>query len=185
MTVLESVPNIDDVLSQSRLLLMPSLWYEGFGLIAMEAMLRGLPVIASDSGGLKEAKRGTGYIIPVRPIERFEPIFDETHMPKPIEVQQDIEPWITALRTLLTDEAAYYEEAEASRAKALEFVSSLRVSDFEQLLLKLPERAPAMRILLAHNSTYYPSHGGGDKSNRLLMEALAERGHDVRVVTRV
>src|SRR5687767_8730606 len=42
-----------------------------------------------------------------------------------------------------------------------------------------------MRILLAHNSTYYPSHGGGDKSNRLLMEALAERGHDVRVVTRV
>ena len=42
-----------------------------------------------------------------------------------------------------------------------------------------------MRILLAHNSLYYPSHGGGDKSNRLLMEALAERGHDVRVVTRV
>ena len=28
-----------------------------------------------------------------------------------------------------------------------------------------------MRILLAHNSLYYPSHGGGDKSNRLLMEA--------------
>ena len=42
-----------------------------------------------------------------------------------------------------------------------------------------------MRILLAHNSLYYPSHGGGDKSNRLLMEALAERGHEVRVVTRV
>ena len=42
-----------------------------------------------------------------------------------------------------------------------------------------------MRILLAHNSLYFPSHGGGDKSNRLLMEALAERGHEVRVVTRV
>ena len=42
-----------------------------------------------------------------------------------------------------------------------------------------------MRILLAHNSLYFPSHGGGDKSNRLLMEALAERGHQVRVVTRV
>ena len=37
---------------------MPSLWFEGFGLIAMEAMLRGLPVIASDSGGLEEAKAG-------------------------------------------------------------------------------------------------------------------------------
>ncbi|MDP9024600.1 MAG: glycosyltransferase family 4 protein, partial [Candidatus Eremiobacteraeota bacterium] len=42
-----------------------------------------------------------------------------------------------------------------------------------------------MRILLGHNSTYYPSQGGGDKSNRLLMQALAARGHDVRVVTRV
>src|SRR5262245_35387474 len=42
-----------------------------------------------------------------------------------------------------------------------------------------------MRILLAHNSLYYPSHGGGDKSNRLLMEALAARGHDVLVVARV
>src|SRR5258708_4662286 len=42
-----------------------------------------------------------------------------------------------------------------------------------------------MRILLAHNSLYYPSHGGGDKSNRLLMEALAARGHEVRVAARI
>jgi nucleoside-diphosphate-sugar epimerase len=42
-----------------------------------------------------------------------------------------------------------------------------------------------LRILLAHNSLYYPSYGGGDKSNRLLMEALAARGHAVRVVARV
>jgi len=42
-----------------------------------------------------------------------------------------------------------------------------------------------LRILLAHNSPYYPSYGGGDKSNRLLMEALAARGHAVRVVARV
>lgn len=42
-----------------------------------------------------------------------------------------------------------------------------------------------MRILLAHNSIYYPSFGGGDKSNRLLMEALAARGHKVVVASRV
>src|SRR5581483_7023492 len=41
-----------------------------------------------------------------------------------------------------------------------------------------------MRILLAHNSLYYPSHGGGDKSNRLLLEALAQEGNDCRVVAR-
>ena len=53
--MLETVPSIDDVLSRTSVLLMPSLWYEGFGLITMEAMLRGIPVIASDSGGLDEA----------------------------------------------------------------------------------------------------------------------------------
>src|SRR5437867_10688523 len=42
-----------------------------------------------------------------------------------------------------------------------------------------------MRILLAQNSLYYPAHGGGDKSNRLLIEALAARGHTCRVVARV
>src|SRR6266498_3500771 len=42
-----------------------------------------------------------------------------------------------------------------------------------------------MRILLAQNSLYYPAHGGGDKSNRLLIEALAVRGHACRVVARV
>jgi surfactin synthase thioesterase subunit/glycosyltransferase involved in cell wall biosynthesis len=183
--LLESVPNIDDVLSQSRLLLMPSLWYEGFGLIAMEAMLRGLPVVASDSGGLREAKHGTGYVIPVRAIDRFEPVFDETHMPKAVEAQQDIGPWKAALHTLLTDEPAYRKEADASRDAAVAFVANLRAADFEDMLVQLQPRPARMRVLLAHNSTYYPSHGGGDKSNRLLMEALAERGHEVRVVTRV
>jgi len=43
----------------------------------------------------------------------------------------------------------------------------------------------SMRILLAQNSLYYPSFGGGDKSNRLLMAALAARGHQVRVLTRL
>ena len=42
-----------------------------------------------------------------------------------------------------------------------------------------------MRILLAQNSLYYPAHGGGDKSNRLLMEALAARGHACRAMARV
>ena len=70
--------------ARTRVLLMPSLWYEGFGLIVMEAMLRGIPVIASDSGGLVEAKMGTGFVIPVPPIERYEPVFDERGMPRPV-----------------------------------------------------------------------------------------------------
>lgn len=182
--VLESVPSIDDVLKSTRVLLMPSIWYEGFGLIVMEAMLRGVPVIASDSGGLKEAKGSTGYVIPVHPVERYERSFDEAHMPRPVIGKQNVEPWAAALQELLSNSAAYSRESKLSRHTAVEFVSSVDPSGLEKLLLSLGQAAP-MRILLAHNSLYFPSHGGGDKSNRLLMEALAARGHAVRVCARI
>ncbi|MGH9632836.1 MAG: glycosyltransferase family 4 protein, partial [Bryobacteraceae bacterium] len=135
--LLASVKDIEEVLSQSRLLLMPSVWYEGFGLIAMEAMLRGLPVLASNSGGLMEAKQGTGFIIPVRPVERYEPVFDENHMPEPVLEKQEIEPWADALSKLLKDRDVYWEEADRSRNAALRFVSSLDASNFESFLVSL------------------------------------------------
>jgi glycosyltransferase involved in cell wall biosynthesis len=144
VTVLESVASIEEVLSKSRLLLVPSLWYEGFGLIAMEAMLRGLPVIASDSGGLAEAKQGTGFVIPVHPIERYQPSFDENHMPRPVGVPQDIELWKQALETLLIDSEIYWKQAALSRQAALRFVSGLGASQFEDMLRELP---PAKQII--------------------------------------
>ncbi len=143
--LLENVPDIEDVLAQARLLLMPSVWYEGFGLIAMEAMLRGLPVIASDSGGLEEAKRGTGYVVSVRPVERYERSFDETRMPRAVVPQQDTRAWAAALTTLLTDEAAYWEEARRSRDAGVRFVSALDAGDFEKLLLGLQPCAEPLR----------------------------------------
>src|SRR5262245_2114585 len=42
-----------------------------------------------------------------------------------------------------------------------------------------------MKILLAQNSLYYPAHGGGDKSNRLLLEALAGLGHQCHALARI
>jgi surfactin synthase thioesterase subunit/glycosyltransferase involved in cell wall biosynthesis len=185
---LPNVTDIDEVLAQTRVLLNPSLWYEGFGLIVMEAMLRGIPVVASNSGGLEEAKRGTGYVIPVQTIERYEPVFDEHSMPKPVLPENDVAPWVAALRELLTSRTAYEQESAASRLAAGRFASGLDAGEMEAFLRSLrpgaAARTPAMRILLAQNSFYYPAHGGGDKSNRLLMEALAARGHACRVVAR-
>jgi glycosyltransferase involved in cell wall biosynthesis len=144
-----SVRDIDEVLGRARMLLMPSIWYEGFGLIVMEAMLRGLPVVSSDSGGLMEAKAGTGYVIPVRPIERYEPVFDENHMPRPVRGAQDAEPWVAAVNRLASDDAAHHEEAERSRAAAQWFVGGLRVDALEEYLLSLkPRLTDAQRALL-------------------------------------
>jgi glycosyltransferase involved in cell wall biosynthesis len=150
--IVETVPDIEDALAGARLLLMPSLWYEGFGLIAMEAMLRGLPVLASTSGGLVDAKRGTGYVVEASPIREWLREFDDTRMPVAVVPEQDIEPWAVALKTLLEDETEYWREAEASRTAALEFVSRLDAGDFEKMLLGLaqapePRRAEAVKRL--------------------------------------
>jgi glycosyltransferase involved in cell wall biosynthesis len=132
--ILPNARAIDDILSRTRVLLMPSLWHEGFGLIVMEAMLRGIPVISSDAGGLPEAKCGTGYVIPVAAIERYQPVFDEHAMPKPVVPSNDVTPWLAAIGELTGDRAAYERESEVSRAAAARFVSGLDAAAMERYL---------------------------------------------------
>ncbi|MDQ6678324.1 MAG: glycosyltransferase family 4 protein [Acidobacteriota bacterium] len=162
--LLESVPNIEQVLSGARLLVMPSLWYEGFGLIAMEAMLRGLPVIASDSGGLTEAKAGTGYVIPVQPISTYLPEFDEVHMPRPAIPPQNFDPWVRALTELTTDRAAYEREAERSRTAAAGFVSRLDGRQLGRFLEALRNGQPSRKSPLTA------------AQKAILVQRLRERG---------
>ena len=168
VTILETVPSIDDVLAKASLLLMPSLWLEGFGLIAMESMLRGVPVIASNSGGLQEAKAGTGFVIPIQPIERFEPVFDETHMPRPVDVPQNIEPWADALRLLMTDKDVYQAESDRSREVAIGFVSQLDARDFGAYLERL-RPAP----VVPSPATHQPDLSAAKRA--LLLKRLREK----------
>jgi glycosyltransferase involved in cell wall biosynthesis len=145
MEILPNPAGIDDLLRHTRILLMPSLWYEGFGLIVMEAMLRGIPVVASDSGGLPEAKQGTAYLLPVAGIERYLQVFDEHGMPEPVAPHNNPAPWAEAIQELLSDCAVYARESEASRAAAHRFVSALDGGEMERFLLSLPaaDRTPA------------------------------------------
>ncbi len=181
--VLETVGSIDEVFARTSVLLAPSLWYEGFGLVATEAMLRGVPVLASNHGGLTEAAAVSRYRLPVRPIEVWTGKHDETGMPVGAVEEQPVEAWSAALEEVLGKEEIYARERTAQMAAAREFAGRLKAEDLETLLLGLQPRP--LRVCLVHNSTYYPGKGGGDKSNRLLMEALAKRGHRVRVFTRL
>lgn len=178
--VLDTVPNIEEVLSRTSVLLAPSLWYEGFGLVATEAMLRGIPVLASDHGGLTEAALNR---LPVAPIRRWLSAYDDTGMPQAVVDEQPVGHWIKALQKLLMESSHYAQERVRGLAHARDFVSSLHPAALESLLLSLSPRP--LRISLVHNSTYYPGKGGGDKSNRLLVEALCRQGHQVRVFTRL
>lgn len=137
--VLQPTTNIDGIFEQTRVLLMPSLWLECFGLTAVEAQLRGIPVIASDVGGLPEAKLGTDFLIPVTPIESFSNELDENTIPTAESPSIDIEPWTAAVNTLLADEETYDRHATVAREHALRFHASVGIGAWEQYLIDLPE----------------------------------------------
>jgi glycosyltransferase involved in cell wall biosynthesis len=140
VTLLKNEKNLDDILRRTRVLLMPSLWTEGFGMAVVDTMLRGIPVLASNFGGLVEAKLGTDYLLPVRPIERFEDRLDESLLPVPVVPDQDIDPWRDTLCSLLTKRELYEDQSANAREASMRFVSGLRIDPFEDLLAGLSSK---------------------------------------------
>jgi thioesterase domain-containing protein/glycosyltransferase involved in cell wall biosynthesis/acyl carrier protein len=137
ITILPATEKIDSIYAQTRVLLMPSLWDEAFGRAVVEAMLHAIPVLASDVGGLREAKLGTDYLLPVSEIKSYQNRYDEHHLPIPNVPAQDIAPWEKALREILTNQPRYEDLAQKSRAAAIDFVAKARFSDFEAILQRI------------------------------------------------
>lgn len=131
VTILKNRTNLDDILGTTRVLLMPSLWCEGFGMAVVDAMLRGIPVLSSNLGGLPEAKLGTDYILPVCPIEQYEDTIGENMLPIPIVPEQDFRPWLDALQELLSSASWYERQSRDSYDRATSFVASLSIVPFE------------------------------------------------------
>ncbi len=82
----------------ARLALLPSLVAENQPLVAIEAMLNGVPVLGSDRGGVPEVLGAAGTVLPIPP--RLHP--DIPELPTPEEVA----PWVAAILRLWDDPAA-------------------------------------------------------------------------------
>jgi glycosyltransferase involved in cell wall biosynthesis len=123
--------DIGAVLRDARVLVAPSLVPETFGYVAIDAMLRGVPVMASGLGGQREAMLGAGQIIPVGPL-----VASGAGLAAP---PQDLSTWRTALRTLLTDAASYRQKAEAGREAAHRFLRETDVRHFVGYLAALKD----------------------------------------------
>jgi surfactin synthase thioesterase subunit/glycosyltransferase involved in cell wall biosynthesis len=136
----ELLPAVDEInllLARTRVLLAPSLWAEARSRIVLEGMLRGVPVMGADIGGIPEAMMGVPYLLPVNPIRSYDTRLDEQMVPVADVPPQDVAPWIDALARLLGDRAHWEEIARASRKAALAYAADLHAGHFEGVLRRV------------------------------------------------
>jgi glycosyltransferase involved in cell wall biosynthesis len=97
-----NTPDPRDFYRVTRAVLMPSLCLESFARIPAEAMLNGIPVLASDRGALSETLAEGGYTFGIP--ERLTP--QTRTYPTPEEVR----PWLETIERLWDNSALYMEE---------------------------------------------------------------------------
>jgi glycosyltransferase involved in cell wall biosynthesis len=144
ITVRPSVDDVEEIYGQTKVLMMPSLWDETFGYACVEAMLRGIPVLAADVAGLREAKLGVDYLLPVRPI----PVYARSTplaLPDAQPPSQDLAPWRSALRRLTGDPEHHRQVSEQSLMAAEDFVARLDADAVERYLFRLSAGMGAAR----------------------------------------
>ena len=126
VTFQHRVSDMRQVYRRTKVLLIPSIWEEGFGMVAVEAQSCGIPVIASARGGLPESVGDGGMLI---------------------DAYRDVDAWTTALTRLLADPEAYARWSARALAHA-------RTDSFtpRQLALRFLEacRAPPPRLDLRY-----------------------------------
>lgn len=91
------VADVGEVYARTRLLLVPSIWEEAFGRVAIEAQSCGIPVLASRRGGLPESVGDGGLCV------------DDYANPAA---------WVAAIRGVVDSEERYLELAARALAHA-------------------------------------------------------------------
>jgi surfactin synthase thioesterase subunit/glycosyltransferase involved in cell wall biosynthesis len=180
IALLPQVDNIDELFRVTRVMLVPSIWAEARSRICLEAMSRGIPVIASDVGGLHEAKLGVPYLLPVSPIRHYKSAVDANMVPIAEVPAQDVTPWSTVLGRLTSDAKHWEEIARESRRAALEYASQLSVVPFEQFLASLLEKPKKGTLApVAHHSAAAFSEDKRRLLALLMKKRAAEKSRSV------
>ncbi len=174
VTLLPPVEDIERLLAKSRVLLAPSLCHDAKPRIVFEAMSRGIPVLASDTGGVREAMLGVDHVLPVRPVERYEPEIDSRMVPRAIIPDQDVEPWRKTLKRLLTSREHYEALSRRGHEAAARHLRELTVEPFERYLEELGKRTGIMadEERAARHGNPAHLHGLSSDKRALLLKRL-------------
>lgn len=175
VTLLPPYEHPDELFRQTRVTLVPSLWAEARSRLILESMIRGVPVLASDAGGAREAALGAGIVLPVRPVVRYRPVRDDRMVPQPEIPEQDVTPWVAELSHLTADRAYYAECSAAVRKAAVAYSETLSVEPFERYLeevahrprrprMSAPALTPEKRRLLTQRLKQRAAHRTGDNT---------------------
>lgn len=96
--------DMGQVFSRTKVMLQPSLWHESGARASIEAMSLGIPIVATDRGGIPEVL-GDGAIL-ITPPEQL--VVNHTLIP-PLTVAV---PWVDVLTSLFQDEQMYAHHSE-------------------------------------------------------------------------
>ena len=123
VSVMAHTPDPRHFWGVTKVCLMPSLWWENQPLVAIEAMINGIPVIGSDRGGITEALGESGIVLGLP--QRL------TRTTRELPTAEEVKTWIKAIIALWDDPAAYQvhreralREAERWKPERLEILCS-------------------------------------------------------------
>jgi glycosyltransferase involved in cell wall biosynthesis len=120
-----TTPDPRDFYRVSRAVLVPSLWRESLGRVPMEAMVNGIPVLASDRGALPETLGDAGFVFTIP--ERFTPHALE------IPTARDVAPWVAVIERLWDDRDFEARHRALARAEARRWEHERIASTFERM----------------------------------------------------
>lgn len=140
--------NVSDIYAQTGVLFTLSLWYESFGRVAAEAVMNGIPVLASKTGGLPEAV-GEGGILLAPPASCTGGPERWNFLPS----EEECRSWANALYSLWDRRVEMGNEVrKAGEAHSLERSGDRLLSILEPLLAKRAGDADFSR----RSSVIYP-----------------------------
>jgi len=120
-----NTPDPRDFYRVSRAVLMPSLWRESLGRVAIEAMANGIPVLASDRGALPETLGDAGFVFTIP--ERYTPASAA------IPSARELAPWIATIERLWDDPGFEASHRERARTEALRWQREVVAGQYDAL----------------------------------------------------